>query len=449
MRKNGAISVSQRAISTPAFAIGSAILFGAMILLASANAFGWTNWVPDDYPTLEDAINATVDGDTVGVREGVHYASFIEFGGKAITVRSADPQDANVVSATIVDGCGVYSLVLNRNENSGCVLWGLTFTNGGVDAQAQSPLIKNCYFRDNNLNRYEGALRISLGSPMVQHCRFSNNNGAQYGSAVYSDGGQPTFNDCLFEVNDARVGGALYLKGDAILQRCNFRFNTAQDGGGGIRAVNGDLVMFRCSFYGNSSQYRGGAVEMYYANPNMTNCSFLFNRATTGGAIYATDEFDVVNSLFALNSATESGGAIYADIVGTVTLENCTVADNTTETAWEYDIDGNSPSAYVRVHNSILRGAWVVNKYVLRARYSNIEGGVRGQGNIDEEPNFVAYDGFDYVLAPSSPCVDAGDPTIEDGIYDSHPSWPEWYPNGSRSDMGAYGGPGNAGWLGK
>ena len=35
----------------------------------------------------------------------------------------------------------------------------------------------------------------------------------------------------------------------------------------------------------------------------------------------------------------------------------------------------------------------------------------------------------------------------EDGLYDSHPRWPEWYPNGARSDMGAYGGPGNADWL--
>jgi len=55
--------------------------------------------------------------------------------------------------------------------------------------------------------------------------------------------------------------------------------------------------------------------------------------------------------------------------------------------------------------------------------------------------------GFDYLLRPGSPCIDTGDPSVEDSLYDWHPRWPDWYPNGARSDMGAYGGPGNSGWL--
>ena len=38
--------------------------------------------------------------------------------------------------------------------------------------------------------------------------------------------------------------------------------------------------------------------------------------------------------------------------------------------------------------------------------------------------------------------IDAGSRLIRDGV-----DWPQWYHNGSRSDMGAYGGPGNAAWL--
>lgn len=55
--------------------------------------------------------------------------------------------------------------------------------------------------------------------------------------------------------------------------------------------------------------------------------------------------------------------------------------------------------------------------------------------------------GFEYLLKPGSPCIDTGDPSIEDALYDRHPRWPDWYPDGARSDMGAYGGPGNRGWL--
>jgi hypothetical protein len=65
-----------------------------------------------------------------------------------------------------------------------------------------------------------------------------------------------------------------------------------------------------------------------------------------------------------------------------------------------------------------------------------------GPGMIDANPRFVAFRGFDYLLSPISTCIDAGDPAIEDGF-----DWPDWYPNDPRSDMGAYGGPGNVGWL--
>ena len=70
-----------------------------------------------------------------------------------------------------------------------------------------------------------------------------------------------------------------------------------------------------------------------------------------------------------------------------------------------------------------------------------------GYGNIVEDPHFGTFRGLKYVLGPNSPCIDSGDPAIEDRISDWHPRWPNWYPNGPRSDMGAYGGPGNIGWL--
>ncbi len=44
--------------------------------------------------------------------------------------------------------------------------------------------------------------------------------------------------------------------------------------------------------------------------------------------------------------------------------------------------------------------------------------------------------------------VDSGAPGLEDAIYDSHPRWPDWFADGVRFDMGAYGGPANGYWLG-
>ncbi len=49
-------------------------------------------------------------------------------------------------------------------------------------------------------------------------------------------------------------------------------------------------------------------------------------------------------------------------------------------------------------------------------RYSNIQSFDNGNGNISVDPEFVDRNGGDYHLSPTSPLIDAGDPTILDGV---------------------------------
>lgn len=82
------------------------------------------------------------------------------------------------------------------------------------------------------------------------------------------------------------------------------------------------------------------------------------------------------------------------------------------------------------------------------ANYSDIQGGFAGGvGNINADPLFLSRQGYDYLIGPGSPCIDAGDPALADGVWDSNPLWPRGLPDGPRSDMGAYGGPQNFGWI--
>jgi len=53
-----------------------------------------------------------------------------------------------------------------------------------------------------------------------------------------------------------------------------------------------------------------------------------------------------------------------------------------------------------------------------------------GDGALSEDPRFVNDRGGDYHLEDDSPCIDAGDPAV-----------PFEDPDGTRNDMGAYGGP--------
>ncbi|MFH0887220.1 MAG: hypothetical protein V1843_03530, partial [bacterium] len=69
-------------------------------------------------------------------------------------------------------------------------------------------------------------------------------------------------------------------------------------------------------------------------------------------------------------------------------------------------------------------------------RYRNYcDGGQAGPYDISLDPLFVDPDNGDFHLLPNSPCRDAGSPEVS--FND---------PDGSRNDMGAYGGPGAADW---
>src|SRR5262249_11494788 len=61
--------------------------------------------VPGDYPTIQRAIIASASGDIIQVSPGV-YSENISFRGKAITVTSTNPADAEVVKNTIIQGVG-------------------------------------------------------------------------------------------------------------------------------------------------------------------------------------------------------------------------------------------------------------------------------------------------------------------------------------------------------
>src|SRR5262245_23192392 len=74
-------------------------LFAALMLALSASARCQNTLnVPADYPTIQSAINAANNGDTVLVAPGTYYEN-INFNGKAITVTSSSG-----ASATIIDG---------------------------------------------------------------------------------------------------------------------------------------------------------------------------------------------------------------------------------------------------------------------------------------------------------------------------------------------------------
>ena len=87
-------------------AISSLIVLFVTIL--ASQALSDVHYVPYPHPTIQDAIDAAASGDTVKVQaSSTPYSGDgninLDFGGKAITVSSKDPDEQDVVANTIID----------------------------------------------------------------------------------------------------------------------------------------------------------------------------------------------------------------------------------------------------------------------------------------------------------------------------------------------------------
>ncbi|MBL7066628.1 MAG: choice-of-anchor D domain-containing protein [Candidatus Marinimicrobia bacterium] len=141
--------------------------------------------VPDEFNTIQEAINETVDGDTVLVYPGT-YIENINFNGKNIVVGSLflTTQNTSYISQTIIDGNQNGSVVrFNSGEDSTAIFGGFTVQNGfssqggGIYCNA-NPTLKNLIVEKNSADQGGGIFSIGWGnSPIIDNCIITHNNG--------------------------------------------------------------------------------------------------------------------------------------------------------------------------------------------------------------------------------------------------------------------------------
>ncbi len=460
---------------------------------------GGADWeVPADFAWIQDAIDAAADGDAVCIQPGT-YIERLDFLGKAIRVQGV--QGAEI---TIVDGFSMGTVVTFENgEGPDSVLagltitGGLTFLGGGIYIEAAGPTLTDLIVTENETTEDGGGIYACSGSEFtLSRSALSANVAEDRGAGLYAVDSQVTMSNLSIVDNSARTGGGVYLwdsvgelthstiEGNMaaaaaggyafggwafldglidtqVLRNVWISSNTAGGCGGGLCGY-GDVNMSDVTVVGNETTWDGGGLYLYGGEVVMENVLVTANEGDAGGGLYLeATQATLSNVILTSNTAQGAGGGLYLEHSGlveedTISLHNVSVVGNVASTGGGIGIEAGDAIMDISLVDVIVsgNGAFLAGGGVLlddddgtatfALQYCDVWNNTPDafvglddptgmDGNVSVDPALLATAdpdplAWDLHLSTSSPLVDAGDPTLLD-------------PDGSPSDIGAYGGP--------
>lgn len=333
-------------------------------------------WVPDDFPTIQAAIDFASTRDMIIVRPGV-YEENIDFKGKAVHVRSMEPNNPAVISTTIIDGQQLDSVVSFRlAENADSVLQGFTIRNGransggGLYIRNSSPSIANCVVENNEAINFGGGMFAENGGPILHRITFIGNTAA-FGAGAYAFDASPAIYESTFTSNAAAVnGGGLYaMWSSPLVDTTDFVSNTAGILGAGVYCQQSTPSFRKVSLTANIAANRGGGVYLHGGDSVFDEVVFENNEAgNSGGGLYGDHGLVTISdSVFENNSSLSRGGAVYT-AGGGISFEDTDLHGNQTGFA--------GGAYYSEFSNYVFIRCFVTGSSASRGGAMDIRGGI-------------------------------------------------------------------------
>lgn len=346
----------------------AAVLLAA---LGSAPAAAATRRVPQDYATIQAAIDAAAPGDVVSVSPGV-YQERIDNRSKAIVIESTNGPLVTVIDANLV----ATAVRLTANAGESPVLRGFTIRNGYDDA---------------------------------------------FGGGVFTTGGPALIEDNVVTGSRSCVGGITVYFSDATVRR-NLVAGTRPNCSGGFPVgiyVGGAAT---ASIVGNVVTGNAGGLVLFAAGAPTVRDNRIEANGGPGMELYNFSDALIVNNLIARNAGDGIRWLVPSGAAGPTVVNN-TIDGNTGSAIFADGFD-----VQTRVANNILRSgssAAVVEcgnfndlnppilefNDVIHMSGGTLYGGICTDrtgiaGNISADPQFAS--GVDYRLQAGSPAIDAG-----------------------------------------
>lgn len=385
--------------------------------------------VPGGQPTIQNAINAANNGDTVMVAPGT-YVENINFGGKAITVTSSGGP-----SVTTIDGGANGSVVtFSTGETTSSVLSGFTIRNGLQDGF------------------FGGGIYIASASPTITGNVITGNHAA-VGCGIYVNGGSPLIQNNTITANDqtgagdgGQGGGGLSISGSSSSP--------------GNPQIIGNTITNNSVAAGGDG---GGISVWYFSSPLIQSNLIQGNKAYNFGGGVALRSYNspiLVQNLIVSNTSLGggSGGGLYvspaSDSTQTIVTNNTIVANSAFDSTSGVDVDGFGQ--YATFTNNIIVAAAGQNAVSCSSLFSSISpvfsyndafsasGSARAgicdttsnPGNISVDPLFMSLENNDFHLQAASPAINGGNSSaasLPNTDFDGNPRIA-----GAAVDLGAY-----------
>jgi len=327
-------------------------IFVIVLLTISSLSYSAIIEVPKDYINIQDAIDASINGDIVLVSSGLYYEN-IDFKGKAITVKSKDG-----AKLTTIDGGAVGSVaVFTNSETNGSVLDGFTLTNG---IGAVSPIHSNIWFGGavfcesfssptiinniiiKNTASLGGGVHCSMSNPVIKNNTIKNNMSTYGGGICCYESSSPTIENNSISDNYGVYGGGVCCRmfsDPTIKNNCIFKNRTIGGAGpgGGIYCSESSPDIIGNTITDNRAFCGGGISCQYTSSPKIDNNTISRNCATSlgtiffrnGGGIYCSESYSTIsNNVITHNLATDEGGGIYCDDCYSQSIINNNISDN-------------------------------------------------------------------------------------------------------------------------
>ncbi|MFC2170549.1 T9SS type A sorting domain-containing protein [Calditrichota bacterium] len=295
------------------------ILITLIILTCGSQIHSNILYVPENYETIQSAIDASQGGDTVLIAQGL-YEEELTIEGHGIRLASGFllENDTSIIDSTILSGDSLFrQLYVNSIDNDTLKIIGLSFINGTSADTGMAVKVINSIVEINN-------------------CKFIGNFSNSDGGALYAYLSSILLSDNIFRHNSANRRAAARIDScHGLIKNNIIEYNTSNDWAGGFSVIGSNINIENNIFNSNYSSYAAGGLQYLRSSGIISDNIFENNYSGVSGGLHATSGSYLLleNNIFRFNnSEAVAGGAVIA-------CDTAIIRDNLFE--YNYSIDND------------------------------------------------------------------------------------------------------------